>query len=204
MKPSDGQGNLRERFLVVESTNWYSYVGNNPLKYYDPTGLESADAAFSWLQNFENAPNFQEPSTGRVTSEAGPREPIVDPDTGKRTLAFHKGRDYAAEEPGGNPESYSASADGTVAAEGYDERAGGYLILDHGDGYETHYYHQDIESMFEVGDSVDQGQTVGVMGNSGISTGPHLHFGIRKDGVFMDPRAFLDRQVMMFGERGRQ
>ena len=204
MDPSDEEGNLREGFLVVESTNWYSYVGNNPLKYHDPTGLQSADAAYSWLENFEDAPDFQEPSTGRVTSEAGVRPPVQDSDSPRRSLSIHGGWDYAPSEQGGPPESYVASADGTVLAEGYRRDTGGYLVLGHEERYQTHYYHQDIETVFEVGDSIDQGQKIGVMGNSGISSGPHLDFRIRKDGVYLDPKVFFDRSSVMYGSGGQR
>ncbi len=194
----------RDNFMLVESTNWYSYVSNNPVKYHDPTGLESADAAYSWLQFFENAPDFQEPSDGRVTSRAGPRPPVVDPDTGRESGPIHRGWDYGPSEQGGPPESYEASADGTVAGHGEHLTAGGYLILDHGDGWETHYYHQDIESMFEKGDEISQGQTVGVMGNSGVSSGPHLHFEIRKNGQAVDPELiFSSDQLRNFIEGHR-
>jgi murein DD-endopeptidase MepM/ murein hydrolase activator NlpD len=58
--------------------------------------------------------------------------------------------------------------------------------------------------VFEVGDSVDQGQKIGVMGNLGISSGPHLDFRIRKDGVYLDPKVFFDRSSVMYGSGGQR
>ena len=86
-------------------------------------------------------------------------------------------------------------------ATGDNDQVGGFLILDHGEGYESHYYHQDVGSMFNLGDDIKQGQTIGNMGRSGISTGEHLHLGIKKDGEFLDPRVFFDRRSVMYGHR---
>ena len=195
------------RFTTVDpirdGNNWYAYVNNDPVNYVDPLGLESADAAYSWVQSFADAPDFRAPSGGRVTSDAGLRGAITDPRTGRKTLDIHTGQDYGPSVPGGTPESYQVAASGTVESQGYDVRAGGYLIIDNGNGYETHYYHRDIASMFDIGDFVRQGETLGVMGSSGIATAPHLHFGIKRDGVFIDPRVFLDRESVMFGDQDR-
>ncbi|MHC5190135.1 murein hydrolase activator EnvC family protein [Enterococcus cecorum] len=69
-----------------------------------------------------------------------------------------------------------ASRSGSIASSGYDPSAGNYIIINHGDGYYSYYLHL---SSIVVGDgSVSAGQTIGLMGTTGNSTGVHLHFGI--------------------------
>ncbi len=65
-----------------------------------------------------------------------------------------------------------------------------YVVLRHGDGFTTRYGHL---SAFTVaaGDTVAAGQVIGLSGNTGYSTGPHLHFEIRVDGVPVDPLPYL-------------
>ena len=196
INPMDSNGKPRSNYSIVEATNWYSYVSNNPVRYADPTGMESADAAYSWLQNFKDAPDFK-PQDKPVTSEAGPRPPI-ETDAGS-TSSIHKGIDYAPT-PGHETSSFVAAADGEVARSGDGPMAGQYIVLDHGDGWESKYFHMDIPTMFRNGDDIKSGQTIGVMGRSGAATGIHLHFEIRKDGEAIDPNVFFDRSRVMFGE----
>jgi len=94
----------------------------------------------------------------------------------------HPGIDVAV--PVGTP--VRASGGGTVAAAGYDPDYGLFVLLRHPSGYETMYGHTS-RLLAAEGDHVAAGQVIGLSGNSGRSTAPHLHFEIRRDGKSIDP-----------------
>ena len=99
-----------------------------------------------------------------------------------RTHGQHQGVDYAA--PKGTP--VAVVADGTVVHAG---RSGGYgnlVVVDHGGGITTYYAHLSAFGVQE-GMRVERGQEIGQVGSTGMSTGPHLHYEIRKDGKYLDP-----------------
>lgn len=100
---------------------------------------------------------------------------------------FHRGADLAA--PLGS--EVAAFAAGTVAYAGEDSTNGRYLKLDHGGGVATFYCHC---SQIDVspGQTVEAGQTVARVGQTGNATGPHLHFAVIKDGVYLDPRYYIE------------
>ena len=107
-----------------------------------------------------------------------------DPFLGKRAL--HAGIDYAR--PSGS--AVSAVAPGTVVRAG---RAGGYgnlVEIDHGNGITTRYGHMSRIDV-SVGDEVGRGTRIGAVGSTGRSTGPHLHYEVRRDGKAVDPMRFL-------------
>ena len=121
------------------------------------------------------------PVKAPITSGFGPRG-----SPGGIGSTNHKGIDYGV--PIGT--SVGAAMAGTVTQAG---RAGGYgnaVYLDHGDGKQTRYAHLSSPSV-GVGDTVKGGQEIGRSGNTGNSTGPHLHFETRQDGVAYDPRSTL-------------
>lgn len=124
---------------------------------------------------------FIYPTKGRITDRFGMRR---DPFTGMRR--FHNGVDLAG--PVGTP--VIASLSGKVAMLGYNPTYGKYLILTHPEGFQTLYGHL---SAFRVqkGESVAQGQKIADMGNSGYSTGSHLHFSIFRRGEPIDPFEYL-------------
>ena len=93
----------------------------------------------------------------------------------------HPGIDFAAEE---GAEIY-AVAGGIVTAADYDVEKGNYVVLDHGGGLETEYQHMK-SLLVSAGQAVVQGQVLGYVGSTGNSTGPHLHFEARQDGVPAD------------------
>ncbi len=99
----------------------------------------------------------------------------------------HDGIDYVAET--GTP--VLASKDGTVTYRGWANGYGNLIILNHGEGLETYYAHLSSFGSTEMGQSVSQGQTIGAVGSTGRSSGPHLHFEARLDGTPFDP--FLDQ-----------
>ncbi|MBS3177759.1 MULTISPECIES: M23 family metallopeptidase [unclassified Pseudoclavibacter] len=103
----------------------------------------------------------------------------------------HKGVDWPL--PGGT--QIPAAGNGTVTFSGGNASSGfGYhVIIDHGDGIETLYAHQQVPSTLVVGQRVTAGQIVGIVGTTGTSTGDHLHFEVRQDGVQIDPEGFITK-----------
>jgi len=98
--------------------------------------------------------------------------------------AHHAGIDLGA--PIGTPVRCTAS--GRIRVVGRDSVKGLYIYAGHPNGYESHYYHlKSVASGIRSGKTVNQGQIIAYVGNSGRSTGPHLHYGIRKSGRFINP-----------------
>lgn len=83
-----------------------------------------------------------------------------------------------------------AADGGTVTYAGYSGAYGYLVTIDHQNGMETRYAHNS-ELLVSVGDKVYQGQSIAKSGNTGRSTGPHVHFEIRVDGVAKDPLNYL-------------
>jgi murein DD-endopeptidase MepM/ murein hydrolase activator NlpD len=83
-----------------------------------------------------------------------------------------------------------AVGDSKVAQVGQDARNGIHIHLEHGEGYTTFYSHLDA-AWVKAGEVVERGQEIGLMGDTGLSTGPHLHFEIRQDGVHHNPLEML-------------
>lgn len=108
---------------------------------------------------------------------------------GNRGAEHHDGIDLATPE---NSNVYAAK-DGVVAGVGYDPSAGNYIFINHGNGVYTNYFHLN-QATVKVGDQVKAGQMIAKSGNTGNSTGPHLHFGIshRMWGDYVDPTKYLD------------
>ncbi len=96
----------------------------------------------------------------------------------------HYGVDWAG--PTGTP--VMSVADGVVSFIGWKGGNGNLLVIDHPHGYVTLYAHlKGFAAGLKKGSKVKQRQVVAYLGNTGISTGPHLHFGMKKDGVYVDP-----------------
>lgn len=125
---------------------------------------------------------FTWPVNGRISSNFGWR---IHPITGRRT--HHDGIDIAA--PSGTP--ILAAADGKVIRATYMNGYGNTIILDHGNGVTTLYAHQ-LNGGFRVGvgAQVKKGQRIGTVGSTGASTGPHLHYEVRVNGVAKNPRNY--------------
>jgi murein DD-endopeptidase MepM/ murein hydrolase activator NlpD len=96
----------------------------------------------------------------------------------------HRGVDYAAAP--GTP--VKASGNGTVIHVGSKGGYGKTIIIDHGRGYTTLYAHlSKFKSGLRAGGTVEQGQVIGYVGQSGLATGPHLHYEFRVNGVHKNP-----------------
>lgn len=117
------------------------------------------------------------PSSSRITSEFGGRS---SPTEGASTN--HKGVDIGA----ASGSDILAAASGTVTISTYSVSAGNYIMIDHGGGVSTVYMHCSSR-LVSVGDEVEQGQVIAKVGSTGYSTGPHLHFGIRSGGDYVNP-----------------
>ena len=100
------------------------------------------------------------------------------------TTSAHLGIDYAA--PTGTP--IWAAATGTIAFRGPAGGAGNFVVLRHDGGLETHYMHlSKFADGQKVGQRVAAKTVIGYVGSTGLSTGPHLHFGVKQNGVYIDP-----------------
>jgi len=128
------------------------------------------------------APLWINPIEGIITSPGGLR---YSPVTGRRE--FHDGIDIAA--PVGTP--IVAPREGTVMAVGTSPTFGKFLRMAHPDGYISFMAHLH-RVIVTVGDEVYQGQRVAYSGNTGRSTGPHLHYGLFRYGQYVDPAGYVD------------
>ena len=117
----------------------------------------------------------------RITSRYGYRNHPV---TGERKM--HKGIDLAA--PTGTP-TYSYKS-GKVIVSKYSQSYGNYIVVDHGEGISTLYAHLS-ERKVSVGDKVEKGQLICLIGSTGLSTGPHLHFEYRVNSVAVNPEQYI-------------
>jgi murein DD-endopeptidase MepM/ murein hydrolase activator NlpD len=106
--------------------------------------------------------------------------------SGLRGPDYHAGIDIAAEEN----TSIRAAGDGVVLVAGWNEEYGNFLLLDHGFGVTSLYAHNSSLAVRKE-DRVRTGDVIGFMGNSGRSTGPHLHFEVRKNGIPVNPKNYL-------------
>jgi len=170
----DGQFKKYGDILMAEFHNdgksfrAYRFDINGKAAYYDVEGE-------SMRKQFLKAPlSFRHISSGFSRSRLHPILKIRRP---------HHGLDYVA--PAGTP--VSATADGQVTFAGHKGQYGRLVILRHRNGYQTYYGHL---SRIKVrnGANVTQGQVIGSVGSSGMSTGPHLHFELRRNQSPVNPR----------------
>lgn len=104
------------------------------------------------------------------------------------TISWHDGVDFAAK-PGSDIISVAA---GVVVEAGERTGYGGFVEIDHGSGLKTRYAHT-RKNLVQVGDIVKKGQTIALIGNTGRSTGPHVHFEVFKNGKTVDPITYIRR-----------
>ena len=121
------------------------------------------------------------PTAGRITSRFGSR---IHPVLGYRR--FHAGVDFGAS----HGTTITAADSGKVIFAGWYGGYGNSVIIDHGGGLTTLYAHASRLNVRE-GQAVLKGQTIAAVGSTGLSTGPHLHFEVRRNGSPVDPMGFL-------------
>lgn len=135
-------------------------------------------------------PDARPVNVGYNSSSFGRR---VDPFTGH--TAFHEGLDFTAAV--GTP--IYAAAGGVVTVSEQMPDYGKIIKISHGSGMETRYAHAS-ELLVKVGEVVKKGQLIARVGSTGRSTGPHLHFEVRRDGAPLDPRKFLQQSAAKVAE----
>lgn len=119
------------------------------------------------------------PLQGPITTHFGEPGPLW-------RLGYHTGLDIGM--PAGTP--IDAAAGGTVAEAGWDDGYGNYVKVDHGDGLVSIYGHMSL-ILTTPGERVAPGELIGLVGSTGVSTGPHLHFEVRRDGRPQNPEPYL-------------
>ena len=125
--------------------------------------------------------DYSSPATAGLSSRFGPRE---DPLNGEAD--FHYGIDIAA----GSGDEVLAFAYGRVSFVGTEEGYGNYCIIEHPGGYSTLYAHLG-QCLVTEGQDLEKGQLIGYAGQTGRTDGPHLHFELKRDGMYLDPEKYL-------------
>jgi murein DD-endopeptidase MepM/ murein hydrolase activator NlpD len=139
---------------------------------------EKLDARRTYL---ESLPSIW-PARGLIASGFGVRlSPFTD------TKVFHQGLDIDA--PKGSPAR--AAAGGRVVRSGFESLYGNLVVVDHGNGYRTVYAHLAERAVAE-GDTVQRGDLIGKVGETGRTTGPHLHYEVQVNGLPVNPVRFLN------------
>lgn len=177
-KKSDTLSALAEKYEIEEEgIRIANGIIEGEPKAGEPVFLPSARLARIDLQEI-NGDLFRWPVRGgAVSSRYGWR---TSPFTGAKQ--FHSGLDIAA--PHGSP--LRAAMAGRVSATGFDVNSGNYVVIAHHSGYRTFYGHMDVIRV-KTGDYIDEGQRIGDVGSTGLSTGSHVHFTVFKNGVTVNP-----------------
>ena len=126
------------------------------------------------------------PKSGRITSDYGYRSAPV-----KGASTFHQGIDIGVGNLARADRKVVAALAGVVSEVGYSRSGGNYVYIDHGNGLTTRYLHA-YKIYVKEGQTVKRGETIMEAGNTGYSSGPHLHFGVWVNGVSVDPLLYID------------
>ena len=180
-----GEGELKGKALVLDPED-----GPTVSSKLDSLSAEAAkqEQSLQELQEYfedqksllASAPSIW-PAHGFVTSDFGHR---LDPYTAERTV--HEGLDIGV--PFGTP--VVAPADGEVVFASTSNGYGNLLVIDHGYGIKTRYGHLS-QILVKAGEHVHRGEKVALSGNTGRSTGPHVHYEVRVNGIPQNPRKFI-------------
>lgn len=173
----------------IQNTTRPRIVPNTPITQVSTVSTNNSVTNVSRVNN--EAITYQMPVGGRISSNFGNRFHPID-----KRIKFHAGMDIAA--PTGTV--VGATADGTVKFAGWRDGYGNLVIIQHADGRESRYGHLSKISVSE-GDKVSGGQQIGLVGSTGKSTGPHLHFEIRENGQPVNPAKIMSNVLPKTAER---
>ena len=189
LQPGDGFALAFERYTREGGTTTYGEVTAaefrndgrvlRAIRFAPPGGKPGYydEAGRSLRRFFLRSPlKFEPRITSRYSSSR--RHPVL------HTARAHRGIDYAA--PVGAP--VIAAASGVVMSVTHDGTNGRMVRLRHASGYESGYLHlSSFASGLRAGERVEQGDTIGFVGSSGLATGPHLHYALTRNGAFVNP-----------------
>ena len=167
------KNSIAETELLIRDYFGYSEKGNELVNLLH----NKADA---FQDTIDRYPDFY-PTEGLIGSPFGYRKDPID-----GTTRFHSGVDIGKRT--GTP--IFASGKGEVTFVGFEDGYGLYIIVNHGNGYETKYAHIS-ESFVQVGDIVEKGQHIAAMGMTGRATGPHLHFEVILNDEVQNPANYI-------------
>lgn len=151
------------------------FIGKDPSQHDDL--LYKTDAYLKYIQSIP----LGKPSSGSITSRFGSRR---DPVNNKKS--FHEGVDFG----GKRGDKIHATGDGVIVTASRKGSYGNYVLIDHQNGYKTAYAHMQNYTV-NKGDRVKRGQLIGQVGNTGRSTGPHLHYEIIYKNKPVNPKKYL-------------
>jgi murein DD-endopeptidase MepM/ murein hydrolase activator NlpD len=138
-------------------------------------GAQRTQVAVASSRGSGQSSGFIVPYNGRINSYYG-----------YRGGEFHTGIDYGGSV--GNP--YVAAGSGTVVSAGWNGNYGYSIVINHGNGIQTRYAHSS-KLLVTAGQTVSKGQTIGLIGSTGRSSGPHLHFEVIVNGDHVNPMSYL-------------
>ncbi|QNK59018.1 M23 family metallopeptidase [Paenibacillus sp. PAMC21692] len=183
-----GQGG--EEFSLMQSAEAFS-LANRTGEEFDllaslmdelkPSLEATKSAILKHQQLLDITPTIWPSDNRKITSTFGVRR---DPISGRS--AVHNGLDIG----GNRGDPIYAAADGVVTLSERTYPQGNNILIDHGRGIETRYLHLNARHV-EVGDKVHKGQLIGELGNTGRSTGPHLHYEVIVNGTHVDPKPYI-------------
>jgi murein DD-endopeptidase MepM/ murein hydrolase activator NlpD len=165
--------------MVERLSNGLDHLGNQAK--IESISFQELDNFFKNQKSFLSSTPSIWPTRGWVTSNFGFRK---SPFTGLREK--HEGWDIAAR----NGSPVRATADGVVVVEGREYGYGNLVEIDHGYGIVTRYGHNS-KHLVKVGDRIKRGQVVSLVGSTGRSTGPHLHYEVLLHGVPVNPKNYI-------------
>ncbi len=188
LKQLISQGSRKKVLNAVKQEENDGSINVEELKRQISESMESVADIKKYLakeQNTYRATPLGWPVDGKFSSGFGMR---IHPQTGEKK--FHSGVDFSA--PNGTP--IHVTADGIVSFADWSKGNGKIVVVEHGHGYTTVYAHN---SRIDVkpGQTVKRGQVIGTTGATGNATGPHVHYEVWKDGIYVNPSKFIGEQL---------
>ncbi|AOR76568.1 peptidoglycan DD-metalloendopeptidase family protein [Novosphingobium resinovorum] len=180
---------VEKEFKLADEATKQAYIAQEVARAREATQKRISDQAKKEADERKRAADeakrlaqqtqFIDPVSGRVSSGYGQR---TAPKAGAST--FHRGVDFAV--PTGT--QVKAPAKGVVVETGYDSKLGKFVYIDHGNNTVSKFGHLSDNAIVSRGQIVEQGQTIGRSGNTGNSTGAHLHYQVEVNGKAVDPQ----------------